>query len=146
MIARRFDKRGVLIPLCLLFLSSCSSLPTNKRTYADNGKQIIAKEDKVEVQILKEYNVWNVYYINGGPTAKCVGTTWETMDLFENMPESLVYVEEKSYAIIGEFTQIMWKFDNLTVTVQGSGYVRDVYVIDPYKDREDCLYPKGESL
>lgn len=146
MVYMRLNKRGILIPLLFLLFTGCSTLPMDKRTYADDGTQIVAREKKVEVHILKEYTVWNVFYVNTGNKPKCVGTSWETMDLVKNVPEQLIYVNNNAASFAGQFMEIPWEFDKLTVMVEGSGIVKNFYVLKPYKDRKDCLYPKGKTL
>jgi len=146
MISVQVNKRGIFIPLLFLFSTGCSTLPMDKRTYADDGKQIVAREKKVEVHISKEDTVWNVFYVNNGNKPKCVGTVWETMDLVKKIPEQLIYVNSKTTFFAGQFIEIPWQFDQLTVMVEGSGIVEKIYVLNPHKDRKDCLYPKGKTL
>ncbi len=144
---------GIFLPIFLL-LSGCSTLSIDKRTYVD-GKQVIAREKKVEVQILrwdityvnsKEFTVWDVLYVNNNKVPRCVGTVWETMDLTISIPEQLVYVNKQTSLFVGQFTEKPWEFGNLTIMVEGSGIVKKFYVIPPYKNRKDCLYPKGKIL
>jgi len=142
----RLNKRGIFIPLLFLLVAGCSTLPIDKRTYADDGTQIVAREKKVEVRILKEAEIWNVFYVNNGNKPKCVGTTWETMDLAKNIPEELIYVEKQTSSFAGQFMEVPWQFDKLTIMVDGSGFVKKFYVLNPYKGRKDCLYPKGKKL
>lgn len=138
-------KRGIF-PLFILLLSSCSSLSTYERTYTEDGMQVIARDNGVETQVSQKYNYWSVFYVNNTNSAKCVGTTWKVYDLIGKMPKKFIYVEADTKLFIGYFEEQVWIFNKLIISPGGSGYVNDFYVLDPYKDRKDCIIPKGKLL
>lgn len=140
----KYIKRGV-IPLFISLLFGCSTLSLTERTYAPDGRQILARDDGVEIQIGKRGFFWYVFYMNFNDEPKCVVTTWNVFDLTGRITDRFVYVKPKTAVLIGVMAEKTWDFGNLEVSLGGSGYIEEFYSIDPYDDNEDCNFPKGES-
>lgn len=137
--------RGIFVPLFII-LSGCSTLSVYERTYTEDGKQIIARNGNVEIQISKKQNYWVVFYVNNDDNPKCIGTTWELFDLIPRIPNRLIYVKSYQTVPIGYFEERIWKFDDLQVIVGGSGHVNRFDIIPPYKNRKDCMFPEGKVI
>ncbi len=138
-----FSKKGI-IPLFISLLFGCSTLSLTERTYAPDGRQVLARDDGVEIQVGKRGIFWYIFYMNYNDEPKCVASTWEVFDLNGRITNRLIYVEPETSKLIGLFTEETWDFGNIKVEVGGSGYVNEFYAVDPYEENEDCLYPKGE--
>lgn len=138
-----YIKKGI-IPLFISLLFGCSTLSLTERTYAPDGRQILARDDGVEIQVGKKGIFWYVFYMNYNDEPKCVVTKWEVFDLSGQITNRFIYVEPETSRLVGLFTEETWNFGDIEIEVGGSGYVDEFYAISPYEENENCLFPKGE--
>lgn len=137
-----YIRRGI-VPLLIILLSGCSTLSTHERTYTSDGKQIVARDNNIEVHVLKKQNYWDIFYVNNSTEPKCVATTWEFFDLTNKVPRHYIYIDSNSVVFIGYFKERTWNFDGLGISIGGSGHIDKFRVINPYKKRKDCKFPKS---
>lgn len=126
------------IILLIAFLTGCSSLPSHKRTFTDDGWQIVARKDKVEVQVYEQISseqkyVYDVKVVNDNKNDKCVMIGWTLVDLQDLTVRPPYVIPGKSVAFAGWFSQDSWSFGELEIAPRPTGYVNQYQVVD-YKE------------